>query len=64
VTANPPSEILIELQQLQSATTDLLRAIMVSDQNYIIGDLRKIAWHRDRLVNQLQTWRPELRISA
>jgi hypothetical protein len=64
VTAYPPSEILIELQQLQSATADLLRAIMVSDKNYIIGDLRKISWHRDRLVNQLQTWRPELRISA
>lgn len=62
--ANVPTAVWIEMHLIQSALADLTRALVNDDRNYIVGDLRKIAYHRNKLVNELQTWQPELRISA
>lgn len=62
--SNVPVEVWTEMHLLQSAMADLTRALLTNDTNYIVGDLRKIAYHRNKLVNELQTWQPELRISA
>jgi hypothetical protein len=59
-----PPEVWIEVYQLQSALADLTRALVHNDDTYLVGDLGKLAWHRARLVNLCQSWRPELRIAA
>lgn len=59
-----PAVVWAEVYQLQFALADLTRAIITSDDTYIVRDLGKLARHRDRLVNELQTWRPTLRIAA
>jgi len=53
-----------EVYQLQFAMADLTRALVVQDDTYIVTNLEKIGRHRARLVNALQTWKPELRIMA
>lgn len=63
-TVTIPTNVLTEMHLMQAALADLQRAIVVLDGTYIVGDLRKLAWHRNQLVNELQTWMPELRISA
>lgn len=59
-----PAAVWAEVYQLQFALADLTRALITNDDNYIVGDLDKLAAHRSRLVNECQTWRPELRIGA
>ena len=63
-TVTIPTNVLTEMHLMQAALADLQRAIVVLDGTYIVGDLSKLAWHRNQLVNELQTWMPELRISA
>jgi hypothetical protein len=59
-----PVDVWIQIYQLQDALADLTRAMVTHDGNYIVGDLRKLEYHRNLLVNELQRWQPELRISA
>lgn len=59
-----PASVWAEVYHLQFALADLTRALITNDDTYIVGDLGKIDRHRNRLVNECQAWRPELRISA
>lgn len=49
---------------MDKAVADLIRAIMDDDDQRIVSNLDKIGKARNRLVNELQAWRPGLRIAA
>jgi hypothetical protein len=60
--ANPES--FAEYVAMDSAVAALMKALILEDDAAIVRSLDSIALHRDRLVNELQAWRPQLRIAA
>lgn len=58
---HPPAAVLAEVYHLQYALADLLRALLTQDENYVVGDLAKLAWHRNKLIEATSDWWPELR---
>lgn len=60
----PPKEAFQTYAALDSAVAQLCRAMVDEDNDKIVSCLNQIHVCRNLLVNELQAWRPQLRIAA
>jgi hypothetical protein len=51
-----PTSVLTALYKLQFSTTDLLRALLVNDENYIRKNLSDIELYRSEVLAAIYDW--------